>query len=170
MKNSNQIQNNESGPRQLPIKEMNGKSYYVDERLQQYRNVHNPHDIINFNGDHVLVYTYSRAQAIEDGQLIDISELAKEAGFKFPVAVSCGVSAILSDTEQPGQSFEGRAWDLLTVLRYAIRNVKKTDVVDFEPLFNSKLHGQPKPYRMYAKCHGGDNCEPVITVMLPHED
>lgn len=57
MKNSNQIQNNESGPRQLPIKEMNGKSYYVDERLQQYRNVHNPHDIINFNGDHVLVYT-----------------------------------------------------------------------------------------------------------------
>ena len=35
-----------------------------------------------------VVSGYSRAQAVEDGFLCDISELAKEAGFKFPVAIS----------------------------------------------------------------------------------
>ncbi len=58
-----------------------------------------------------VVYSYTRAQAIEDGVLVDISELAKEAGFKFPVAVTCRVFELLNDTYQAGQSFEGRAWD-----------------------------------------------------------
>lgn len=170
MKNQNQIQNNESGPRQLPIKEINGKSYYVDERLRQYRNVNNPHDYFTFDGDHVVLYSYTREQALEDGQLVDISELAKEAGFKFPVAVTCGVHALLNDTEQPGQSFEGRVWDLLTILRFAIRKTTSSDVIHFAPFFNAKTHQQPKQYKLWAKCHGGDNHEPVITVMLPDED
>lgn len=34
------------------------------------------------------ISTYTRAQAIEDGVLVDVSEIAKEAGFKFPVAVT----------------------------------------------------------------------------------
>ena len=35
-----------------------------------------------------LIYSYSRKQAIEDGVLVDVSEMAKEAGFKFPVAMT----------------------------------------------------------------------------------
>ena len=43
--------------------------------------------------DDVVIFSYTRAQAIADGVLIDVSELAKEAGFRFPVAVTAGVWA-----------------------------------------------------------------------------
>ena len=35
-------------PRVLLIVELDGKRYFKDERLGQYRNVENPHEIINF--------------------------------------------------------------------------------------------------------------------------
>ncbi len=35
-----------------------------------------------------MVYSYTRKQAIEDGNLIDVTEQAKQTGFKVPVAVS----------------------------------------------------------------------------------
>jgi hypothetical protein len=73
------------------------------------------------NNEIETVFSYTRAEALEDGVLIDISELAKEAGFKFPVAITCGIYELLRDTVQAGQSFEGRAWDMLMVLRYEIK-------------------------------------------------
>jgi hypothetical protein len=36
--------------------------------------------------DSELIHSYSRAQAIADGVLIDVSETAKEVGIVFPVA------------------------------------------------------------------------------------
>lgn len=156
-------------PVQLPVIQMNGKSYYVDSRLKQYRNVDNPHDFIDFDDDPVI-YSYTRAQAIEDGQLVDISELAKEAGFIFPVAITCGVHALLNDTAQPGQSFEGRAWDVLMVLHFEIRRSKSTDTVYFAPFFNTKDCAEPKPHKLWAKIGPGDTAEPVITIMLIDED
>ena len=37
-------------PRKLPtVKLDNGKTYFIDERLRQLRNVDNPHDFIDFN-------------------------------------------------------------------------------------------------------------------------
>jgi hypothetical protein len=35
-----------------------------------------------------LIHVYTRAQAIEDGQLVDVSEWARRAGFCIPVAVT----------------------------------------------------------------------------------
>jgi len=35
--------------RQLPIIEILGGYYYVDERLRQWRNVFNPHDFIDWD-------------------------------------------------------------------------------------------------------------------------
>ena len=171
MKNEEQNKQTESqSPVALPIIKMNGKSYYVDSRLRQYRNVENPHDFIDFEKDETIIYSYSRAQALEDGVLVDISSLAKEAGFKFPVAVTCGVYELLNDTHQSGQSFEGRAWDLLMVLHFEIKRSKNTDTVYFAPYFNAEHHSQPKPYKLWSKCGPGDNSEPSITIMLITED
>ena len=117
-----------------------------------------------------VIFSYTRTQALEDGQLMDISEFAKEAGLKFPVAITNGVNALLNDTDQPGQSFKGRAWDMLMVLRYAIRSTKDTDTIYFSPLFNTRHHPAPKHHKLWAKCGPGDNGEPVITVMLIDED
>lgn len=35
-------------PRRLPIVTVEGKSYFLDIRLRQYRNVENPHDWVDF--------------------------------------------------------------------------------------------------------------------------
>ena len=117
-----------------------------------------------------IIYSYTRAQALEDGVLTDISELAKEAGFKFPVAVTSSIYELLNDTHQAGQSFEGRAWDLLMVLHFEIKRSKDTDTVYFAPYFNASSHSEPKPYKLWSKCGPGDNGEPVITIMHIDED
>ena len=171
MKNDEQNKQTESKlPVELPVAKMNGKSYYVDSRLRQYRNVENPHDFIDFDQDETVIYSYSRAQALEDSVLVDISELAKEAGFKIPVAVTSAVDVLLNDWRHDGQSFEGRAWDLLMVLHFEIMRAKNTDIIYFAPYFNTHHHQEPKPYKLWAKCGPGDNGEPVITVMLVGED
>ena len=38
-----------------------------------------------------VIYQYTRAQAIEDGILIDVTETAREAGITFPTAVTAAV-------------------------------------------------------------------------------
>jgi len=119
-----------------------------------------------------IIYAYTRAQALEDGVLTDITKLAQEAGFKFPVAVTQGVMAILqpsAELEAYGQSFDGRAWDMLTILRHAIRGMDG-DTVFFSPLFIRRSGGKPTAVEMWAKCGPGDNGEPVITIMLRGED
>ena len=44
-----------------------------------------------FWDDAEVIYTYTRAQALEDGVLVDVSEMAKEAGVRFPVALTATV-------------------------------------------------------------------------------
>ncbi len=57
------------------------------------------------NKEHVegwgVIHMYTREQAIEDGQLIDVSETpeAKEAGFRIPVCLTAGVHALVQVPE-----------------------------------------------------------------------
>ena len=171
MKNEEQNKQAESqSPVKLPIIRMNDKSYYVDSRLRQYRNVDNPHDFIDFEKDEVIIYSYSRAQALEDGVLVDVSELAEEVGFKCPVAVTSAVDVLLNDYRHDGQDFQGRAWDLLMVLHFEITRTKNTDILYFAPYFNTSNHEETKPYKLWSKCGPGDNGEAVITIMFVGED
>src|SRR5512135_2827579 len=76
-----------------------------------------------------LIFSYTRAQAIADGVLKDVSELAKEAGFRFPVAVSAGVWAecVAVPDGVDGQDETGRLWDVLNMLRFAILSGESRD-------------------------------------------
>ena len=38
-----------------------------------------------------VIFSYTRSQAIEDGVLVDLSEWARETGFRFPVACTRAV-------------------------------------------------------------------------------
>lgn len=123
--------------------------------------------------DAEIISVYTRAQALEDGVLVDISELAREAGFKFPVAVTQGVWGVLNpskELEAEGQSWKGRAWDMLTILRLAIRGSSRTDEVCFAPLFIMEPGQKATPCSMRGKCGPDDQGEPVITLMLPNDD
>lgn len=112
---------------------------------------------------------YSRAQAIEDGVLIDVTETAKEAGFKFPVALTAGVYGALNiENQAEGQSFQGRLWDLLFIMRVACKSTQG-ERVDFEVLLHRCGRGKFKE-KFYALIGPGDTAAPVITIMLPGED
>ena len=130
-----------------------------------------PSDSSSVFGD--VIYAYTRAQAIADGVLVDVSALAKEAGFVFPVALTetlyhgYVVPALALIAE--GQSIEGRLWDVLAVLRFAIAKDCDTDCLFFTTLFLMSPDS-PVPINLKAVCGPGDNGEPVLTVMLPDED
>lgn len=116
-----------------------------------------------------VVFRYSRKQAIEDGVLVDISSIAKEAGIRFPIAVTRGVFGILEDTSGPGQDFQGRAWDMLMIFRLEARKCEG-DEIHFAPLFVMNGKAKPESVAMWAKCGPGDDMAPVITIMLEGED
>ena len=74
-----------------------------------------------------VVASYSRAQAIEDGVLIDVTAMAREAGFKWPVALThtawcdCVAWTERNNRVQVHQDESGRLWDVLFMAFYAIR-------------------------------------------------
>lgn len=68
-------------------------------------------DMVDFFGESVSIYT--RQQVIEDGVLVDVSELAKETGFKIPVAFTAAVWAACERERYSDDSMQGRARDVL---------------------------------------------------------
>lgn len=125
-----------------------------------------------------LVYVYSRTQALEDGVLVDVTETAKEAGFRLPVAVTNAawdkyVEWTDSDTKrQTYQNTAGRLWDVLWMAYLACRSRKDTDCLYYQ-IYVVPREGRarmPKKTILKVVIGGGDNGEPVITIMLPSED
>ncbi len=119
-----------------------------------------------------IIHCYSRAMAIEDGELFDVSKLGKEAGIVFPVALTRAVWA--GCVEVPagvtGQDETGRLWDLISMLSAAIRQAAAgTSTVRFAVLMKNKEHRAPEPVDLVAVCGPGDDPRPVITVMFPDE-
>lgn len=133
-----------------------------------------------------IIYSYTRAQAIEDGVLIDVTETAKEAGFVYPVAVTAGVWAecIAVQEYTTDQDEAGRLWDVLWMLRCAIARPQRAaelgqppqndeppqNRVTFE-LYVKQNDARPADVvRLWSLCGLGDDAKPVITIMLPNED
>jgi hypothetical protein len=123
------------------------------------------------DADYISIYT--RAEAIEDGVLKDVSELAREAGFKYPVAIELDLYARLDPNEQDaaiGQDFTGHMWDVLTMMKGAANRTPRTDRLHFQVLIQEveKAGAEPEMNTMNlcAVCLPGDNFEPVITIEL----
>ena len=126
-------------------------------------------DTVIFGGQPFeVIDVYTRAQAIEDGVFIDLTEWAKEAGFKYPVAVTAAVYALLEPSDHSrnmGQSERGRARDMFNMMHFAIKAKQDpADLIFFNVKFGKHVH------RLKSLCHPGDEAEPVITIMLPEED
>jgi len=119
-----------------------------------------------------VISVYTRAQAIEDGVLIDVSKMGKEAGIVYPVAVTQRVwNEVVTpdDRSRPyGQSEEGRLWDVLWMLSIAARAHHGSSVL-YKVLAIAKAR-QRRLYTLKALVGPGDHGEPVITVMFPDED
>lgn len=121
------------------------------------------------------IHTYTRAQALADGVLVDVTKVAQEAGFKVPVALTAAVHADVREippAEKGIQDPEGRLWDLLFMARLAAgRNPDATGAIVYRLRMDHLAGNQTR--RIYkAKLHigPGDDFEPVVTILQPHED
>jgi len=126
-----------------------------------------------------VISTYTRAQAIEDGVLIDPGSMAKEAGFKWPVALT---SAVWSDCvawtdddsqKQVYQDQSGRLWDVVYMASHAIRTSNDSGDRLLFQLYRVPRDGfSTESVMVTLKLIVGpsDAGESVITILLPNED
>ncbi len=124
-----------------------------------------------------LIYSYSRAQAIEDGILVAVDKhLAKAAGIGIPVALTYAAWASCIPVpdhlkNDPEQSEAGRMSDLLRVLWFNMchRSQPGHGQIDFQ-IALQQPSGRHKSQKLKALCSPGDDHRLVLTIMLPEED
>ena len=123
--------------------------------------------------EYEIIFSYTRMQALEDGVLIDVSDMAQECGFKYPVAVTARVwSEVIVPPEEArsmGQSECGRLWDVLWMLFVAIKRSKSGQDTLFYELIVSDGEKQ-EMVKLKSVCGLGDEGEPVLTILFPEED
>jgi len=123
--------------------------------------------------DFTLIYSYSRAQGIADGVLVDVTAHAKETGFKLHTVVTDNLyhSYIVppAGLEGEGQSVEGRLHDVLWMVLAAARKQLEGTRVETDVLF-LMAPGRQVKIRVIAVVGPGDEGEPVLTIMLPEDD
>ena len=127
-----------------------------------------------------VVHTYTRAEALADGVLVDASTVAREAGFKVPVAITqaawsdCVAWSEADSKRQTHQDESGRLWDVLWMAFVAVRRSPSSK----GPLLSYQLYRVPcggkaqeaKLTTLELHIGPGDAGEPVITIGLPGED
>jgi hypothetical protein len=112
-----------------------------------------------------VISRYTRAQAIDDGVLVDVSALAREAGIGFPTVITAGLHALCTPPKGSCQDYTGRLWDVLSVLRMRIRLAR--DPID-RITFLVKIGARNEP--LYAVCGPDDTGAPCITILKAGED
>jgi hypothetical protein len=125
-----------------------------------------------------VVFTYSRADALEDGILVDVSEIAKEAGFLLPVAVTAALWGDINNIpEGSGQDVNGRLWDVLTMASHAVhvavaQGGGRTNTLRYQVILTlpGGASEDESLYSIKSVIGPGDDGKPVFTLMQPHED
>lgn len=130
-----------------------------------------------------MIHSYSRADAIEDGNLVDVSESAKHAagnlmGFKVPVAMTSAAWEVLvawHGSTNPLDALiaeEKRLDDVLLVAHEAAARERNESCINFIVDVMEQEESGPVvvPKNVVMIIGPGDTPEPVITIMLPEED
>jgi hypothetical protein len=83
------------------------------------------------------IFVYTAEQAVEDGILVDVTELASQifkVGCDMPwkCRISANVHSLCTPPKSSNQDYTGRLWDVLNVARHAIRNAEQgSTMVEF---------------------------------------
>ncbi len=126
-----------------------------------------------------VLSVYTRAQAIGDGILVDVSDTAREAGFTIPVAVTRTVWNRLVALPEGYQGFQdesGRLWDVLWMARHYALRASNSDRVRMCVLvrdIRKDLRDSNRPPRRHfpiVAIGAGDDARPAITIMWPEDD
>ncbi|MFY1595541.1 DUF6573 family protein [Micromonospora sp. WMMD737] len=135
----------------------------------------------DFWADAEIIHAYTRAQALADGALVDAGPAAREAGFRFPVALTRAVwidcvAWTDADNARKGtlQDESGRLWDVLWMAMVAVRRLQGRDCdrVLFQ-LLRVPVEGRgirPRLVTLELVVGPGDAGEPVMTIQQRGED
>lgn len=127
-----------------------------------------------------IIHQYTRAQAIADGELVNVTHQARELGIKLPVALTRrvwqdSVAWTDADTRNTGipQDEHGRLHDVLWLTAQKLRRLPRftghTSVELWRVPRNARST-KPRATHLEVVCSPGDNAEPVITIQFPNED
>lgn len=122
-----------------------------------------------------VIHTYSRADAIADGVLLDVTELAAEQGIRYPVAIATHAwdAAVAWDPAHGAMQDEtGRQWDVLTMAAMALRRARRLGLTGLQIFTvyvvpNRPGADEPEPVNLGISVGPGDNYEPVLTITGP---
>jgi hypothetical protein len=118
-----------------------------------------------------IIYTYTRAHAVADGYQVDVSKTAQEAGIRFSVFLTRAVydAYVTLPLDVESQDEAGRLWDILTLLRHAIRQSMPGQTRLPFALYVRNDNRRPRLVKLIATCDAldFDNPQPAITVTMP---
>jgi hypothetical protein len=118
------------------------------------------------------IYAYTRAQALEDGVLVDLVANAPEVcgqHFKYPIACTAAIWDLVDRAVKNTSAHN----DLNGVVHDILHMSKHGRAVDastrmFEVIITGC--GRKRNHQMKMVCGPGDQMEPVLTVMMSDED
>ena len=130
-----------------------------------------------------VIHRYTRAEAIRDGMLVDVSKPAREAGFSIPTAVTAAVlDQCVRWTDEDAkkkpnvyQDEAGRLWDVVWMAACKARLLAQVGNRSSTALFQLLVvprpgHGRRRLRTLKLAIGPGDDAEPVATILLPEED
>lgn len=128
--------------------------------------------------DEDLIHSYSRAQAIADGALYDVSETAREAGTRWPVAITQRAwwdCVTWTRTDYP-QDESARLWDVCWMMTRRFASLIRRGFEGEQ--FVIGLYRVPNEGRetlagfvtLKVAIGPDDLGDPCLTIMLPEED
>jgi hypothetical protein len=125
-----------------------------------------------------IIHSYTRADMQADGELVDVTETGREAGFTIPVGITRSVwmdCVEWSETDNTrkgtGQDQAGRLWDVVYMAHVYARRYAGGNCVQFQ-VYRVPREGRgvrPRPVSLVMHIGPGDTGEPVITIMQPGE-
>jgi hypothetical protein len=120
-----------------------------------------------------VIYAYTRKQALADGYQVDVSQVAQEAGIRFPVFMNRTVydAYVVVPPGVTCQDESGRLWDLLWKLRWAVSKSRPGQQrISFALHVRNDNRGA-KLVTLSATCgpRDVDDASPAITILLPGE-
>jgi len=125
------------------------------------------------------ISVYARADAISDGELVDVTETAKEAGFRYPVALTRAawedcVAWSEDDTKRKRrpQDESGRLWDVVWMAKLASKAARDGVSTIRYSIYRVPRDGRghmPRRVTLTAHVGPGDTPAPVITIGFPSD-
>ena len=121
-----------------------------------------------------IIYAYTRAQALADGVQVDVTTTAQESGIRFPVFITRTAfdAYVTVPPNVAGQDEAGRLWDIVWMLRHAIRKATPGQTRLPFALYVRNDNRAPRLIKLIAECGplDMDKPEPAITIMMQGED